>query len=189
MATSIRLVGISGSLRSESYNTALLRVVGEVLPEGVTFTVLSLRDIPFYDGDLDLPIATERPEPVERLRRAIAEADGLVIASPEYNYSIPGGLKNAIDWASRGPESPLVHKPVALMGGSPGLWGSIRMQMAFLPVFQAMAMQVVQKPEVLVSQINKKFDENGRLTDETTRELVRKKIQALVDLALTNKPR
>lgn len=185
MAAPIHLVGISGSLRAGSHNTALLRSVAEVLPEGVTFEILSLGDIPFYNGDFDLPIANERPTPVVQLREAIAKADGLVIASPEYNYSIPGGLKNAIDWVSRGPESPLVKKPVALMGGSPGLWGSVRMQLAFLPIFQAMGMHVIQKPEVLVSQINKKFDDNLQLTDETTRELVRKKIQALVDFIST----
>ena len=183
MAKPIHFIGISGSLRKGSFNTMLLRSVAELLPEGVTFEILSIANIPLYNADLDLPTATERPAPVARLREAIAAADGLVIASPEYNYSIPGGLKNTIDWLSRGKDSPLAKKPVALMGGSPGLWGTVRMQLAFLPVFLTLGMKVAEKPEILVSQIDKKMDENGRLTDETTRELVRKKIQALADLA------
>ena len=187
MDTALHFVGISGSLRKGSYNTSLLRSLAELLPDGVTFEIFSIHDIPLYNGDLDLPTAPERPAPVVRLREAIAKADGLVIASPEYNYSIPGVLKNAIDWASRGTDTPLRNKPVALMGASPGLWGTVRMQMAFLPVFLTLGMKVAEKPEIMIAQADKKMDENGRLTDETTRELVRKKIQALAALAAAGK--
>ncbi|MEO8793943.1 MAG: NAD(P)H-dependent oxidoreductase, partial [Daejeonella sp.] len=107
-----------------------------------------------------------------------------VIVSPEYNYSIPGGLKNAIDWASRGEDSPIRNKPLALMGATPGMWGTVRMQTAFLPVIETMAMKSVQKPEILLAQANKKFDENGNLTDEKAKELISKKLQGLKEMIL-----
>ena len=187
MSTSIHLVGISGSLRKDSLNTSLLHAAKELLPEGVTLEIISIADIPFYNGDLDLPTAEERPATVQKFRDLIAAADGIVIASPEYNYSIPGGLKNAIDWASRGDDSPLKNKPVALMGASPSLWGTVRMQLAFLPVFLFLGMKVAEKPEVLVAQANKKFDENGKLTDDTTRGLITKKLVALNEIISANK--
>jgi len=187
MSSSIHLIGISGSLRNGSLNTSLLHAAKELLPEGVTLEIISIADIPFYNGDLDLPTAKERPEAVQKFRDLIAAADGIVIASPEYNYSIPGGLKNAIDWASRGDDSPLKNKPVALMGASPSLWGTVRMQLAFLPVFLFLGMKVAEKPEVLVAQANKKFDENGKLTDDITRGLITKKLVALKEIISANK--
>lgn len=187
MSTSIHLVGISGSLRKDSLNTYLLHAAKELLPEGVTLEIISIADIPFYNGDLDLPTAEERPEAVKKFRDLIAAADGIVIASPEYNYSVPGGLKNAIDWASRGDDSPLKNKPVALMGASPSLWGTVRMQLAFLPIFLFLSMKVAEKPEILVAQANKKFDENGKLTDEITRGLITKKLLALKEIISANK--
>lgn len=177
-------MGISGSLRQKSLNTSLLRAVQEVLPEGVHMELVSIADIPLYNADLDLPAAQERPAAVVAFREALAKADGLVIASPEYNYSIPGGLKNALDWASRGSDSPLLQKPVALMGATPGMWGTVRMQQAFLPVFQYLDMKWANKPEILVAQANKKFDEQGKLTDDTTRDLLRQKIEALREVIL-----
>ena len=131
----VHLVGISGSLRKGSYNTLLLHAALQLLPNDVSMEVLSIEDIPLYNADLDLPTALQRPEVVEHFRKKLADADGLLIASPEYNYSIPGGLKNAIDWASRGEDSPLLHKPVAVIGATPGLWGTTRMQLAFHAVF------------------------------------------------------
>ena len=136
----IHWVGISGSLRKESFNTWLLHAVQELLPSGVTMDIISIADIPLYNADLDLPSVKERPGPVTIFRQALAKANGLVIVSPEYNYSIPGGLKNAIDWASRGEDSPLLKKPVALMGATPGMWGTVRMQQAFHPLFQFLNM-------------------------------------------------
>lgn len=136
----IHWVGISGSLRKESFNTWLLYAVQELLSTGVTIDIISIADIPLYNADLDLPSVKERPGPVTIFRQALAKANGLVIVSPEYNYSIPGGLKNAIDWASRGEDSPLLKKPVALMGATPGMWGTVRMQQAFHPLFQFLNM-------------------------------------------------
>jgi chromate reductase, NAD(P)H dehydrogenase (quinone) len=180
----INLVGISGSLRKKSFNTLLLEDLKNYLPEGVNLKIIQIADIPIYNADLDLPEALERPLVVQRFRDDLAIADGIVLVSPEYNYSIPGGLKNAIDWASRGKDSPLLRKPVALMGATIGLWGTARMQLAFLPVFQFLDMRVVYKPEVQISQAANKFDTEGKVSDETTKKLVKEKLKNLVELAI-----
>ncbi|WP_026897347.1 NADPH-dependent FMN reductase [Daejeonella oryzae] len=184
MSRELNFVGISGSLRKGSLNTMLLNAAAKLLPEGVHMTLVSIKDIPLYNGDLDLPETTERPEEVEIFRKALAKADALVLVSPEYNYSIPGVLKNAIDWASRGDDSPLLNKAVALMGATPGMWGTVRMQTAFHPVFQFLNMTPVQKPEVLLAKANTKFAEDGKLLDEFAAELIRKKLLALKDLCI-----
>ncbi len=183
MDTAMHWVGISGSLRKGSYNTLLLKAASALLPEGVTMEIVSI-DFPLYNGDNDLPIAGSRPEIINISREIFAKADGFVIVSPEYNYSIPGGLKNIIDWHSRGDDSPLLNKPVALMGATPGMWGTIRMQFAFHSIFQALNMKPVNKSEILLSQANTKFDENGNLTDEKAKELVGRKLQALKEAVL-----
>src|SRR5450432_715728 len=146
MNFSMHWAGISGSLRKESFNTWLLHAVQELLPQGVTMDIISIADIPLYNADLDLPAAKERPGTVTAFREAMGKADGLVIVSPEYNYSIPGGLKNAIDWASRAEDSPLLKKPVALLSATPGMWGTVRMQQAFHPLFQYLNMRPVYQP-------------------------------------------
>ncbi|MES2431033.1 MAG: NADPH-dependent FMN reductase [Bacteroidota bacterium] len=174
----IQLLGFSGSLRKGSYNTMLLNSLKELLPENVSLQIVSIADIPFYNGDLDLPDATERPQAVEAFRDAISKADALVIVSPEYNYSIPGALKNAIDWASRGEDSPILKKTVSLMGASNGMWGTVRMQMAFQPVFLTLGMRQV-KPEVYVSKAQDKFDKEGKLIDEGTKKILIKNLLAL----------
>jgi chromate reductase len=187
MNESLHLVGISGSLRKNSYNTFLLHAATELLPDDVTMEIASIADQPLYNQDLDLPLAKERPSIIQQFRDLLTKADGLLIVSPEYNYSIPGGLKNAIDWASRGEDSPLLKKPVAVMGATPGLWGTVRMQTAFLPVFTFLNMKPVLKPEVLVAQAKTKFDTKGNLTDEIAKDLVREKLQALKHLILKEK--
>ncbi|HEV7622204.1 MAG TPA: NAD(P)H-dependent oxidoreductase, partial [Flavisolibacter sp.] len=184
METTIHLAGISGSLRKGSFNTMLLNNTLNFLPAGVTMDTLPINDIPLYNADLDLPTAKERPAVVTKFRNDLAKADGIVFVSPEYNYSIPGGLKNAIDWASRGEDSPLLKKPVAVMGATPGLWGTIRMQFAFHAVFQFLDMKPVYKPEVLIAQANKKFDDKGILSDQVAIDLIRKKLEALKDLII-----
>ena len=184
MHTPLHFVAMSGSLRKGSFNTMLLHNAMNLLPEGVTMEIASIADIPLYNADADLPIATERPGPVNKFREILAKADGIVIVSPEYNYSIPGGLKNAIDWASRGTDSPLLKKPVAVMGATTGMWGTVRMQLAFQAVFLFLDMKPVQKPEVLIAKAPDKFDENGKLTDDFAIDLVRKKLQALKELVL-----
>jgi chromate reductase len=182
MNGNIHWAGISGSLRKESFNTWLLHAVEELLPPGVTMDILSIAELPLYNGDLDLPAVNERPGPVAAFREALGRAEGLVIVSPEYNYSIPGGLKNAIDWASRGEDSPLLRKPVALLGATPGMWGTVRMQQAFHPLFQFLNMQPVYQPEVLIAQAKEKFDSAGKLKDEKAKQLIRKKLENLKTL-------
>lgn len=183
----IHLVGISGSLRTGSFNTFLLKTCLELLPEQTSMEFGYFHDIPLYNADFDTPVAPERPAAVKQFRELLAKADGLVIVSPEYNYSIPGGLKNAIDWASRGEDSPLLKKPVAVMGASTSLSGTVRMQLAFLTLFQCLDMKPVYKPEILLAQANTKFDQQGELTDKTYRELVRQKLLNLKKLILESK--
>jgi chromate reductase, NAD(P)H dehydrogenase (quinone) len=182
MTASMHWAGMSGSLRKESFNTWLLHAVQELLPEGVTMDIISIAEIPLYNADLDLPSENERPGNVMAFRQALAKADGVVIVSPEYNYSIPGGLKNAIDWASRGEDSPLLKKPVALLGATPGMWGTVRMQQAFHPLFQYLNMRPVYQPEVLIAQAKEKFDEKGKLKDEKAKEIIKKKLNNLKQL-------
>jgi chromate reductase len=182
--SSVHFVGISGSLRKGSYNTLLLNAAVSLVPEDVTVEIASVADIPLYNADFDLPAVQQRPAAVAVFREILAKADGLVIVSPEYNYSIPGLLKNAIDWASRGSDSPLLNKPVALMGATPGMWGTVRMQAAFHAVFQFLNMRSVYKPELLVAQAHTKFDENGALKDEHTRALIEKQLAALKQMVL-----
>jgi chromate reductase len=184
MNEAVHLIGMSGSLRKNSFNTFLLHAVQELLPENVTMGIVSIAAQPLYNADLDLPLATERPAVIQQFRKVLTAADGLVIVSPEYNYSIPGGLKNAIDWASRGEDSPLLNKPVAVMGATPGMWGTVRMQTAFLPVFTFLNMKPVLKPEILIAQATKKFDTQGKLTDDKAKDLIKRKLQVLKELIL-----
>lgn len=170
MAEPINVVGISGSLRRGSFNSALLKAAGELMPDGASLEILDLAPIPMYNGDLDGPT---KPESVIRFRERLASADALIIASPEYNHSIPGVLKNALDWASRGSDSPLTGKPVAIMGASPGMLGTVRMQMHLRQVLMSNNMFPLNKPEVYIGQAQTKFDEQGRLTDEKSRDLLR----------------
>lgn len=160
----------------------LLNAASQLLPADVSLDIISIADIPLYNADFDLPAADRRPASVEHFRKMLADADGILISSPEYNYSIPGGLKNAIDWASRGEDSPLLRKPVAVIGATTGHWGTVRMQTAFHNVFLFLDMKPVYKPEVLVAQAHKKFDKEGNLIDDATRKLLRKKLQALKGL-------
>lgn len=180
MKKAIHLVGISGSLRKESFNTILLKAAGELLPASTTFEIAYINDLPVYNGDIDIPDLEERPEAVKKFRDTLAKADGIIIASPEYNYSIPGGLKNAIDWASRGEDSPLIGKHVSLMGATTGQWGTVRMQLAFLPIFNTLKMMHLNKFEVFVSQAKKKFDANGKLTDSDTIGILKKHLEVFV---------
>lgn len=176
---SIQLIGFSGSLRKGSYNTKLLKAVQQLLPEGVTLEIVSIADIPLLNEDLEPPAAPDYPGPVKDFREAIRKADGIVIASPEYNYSIPGTVKNAIDWASRGKDAPIIGKPVSLMGATPGLWGTARMHMAFQPVLHTLNMKAVHKPEVYLAKAGDKFDAQGNLTDETAKKMITGNLEEL----------
>src|SRR5919201_4818938 len=169
------ILGIAGSLREGSYNRALLRVARELLPAGVELRELDLRQLPFYDGDVE---AAGDPEPVVALKDAIRSADALLIATPEYNRGVPGVLKNAIDWASRPPlGSPLAGKPVAIMGASTGR-GTARAQEQLRAALEFSRAQVLAEPEVLVPEAYMRFDE-GRLVDETARLEMRALLEAL----------
>jgi chromate reductase, NAD(P)H dehydrogenase (quinone) len=178
MTDSIHVLGFSGSLRKGSYNSALLHAAGELLPEGMTMETFDLSAIPVYNEDVR---QAGFPDAVQRFRERIAAADALLIATPEYNYSIPGVLKNALDWASRPPDPPLDGKPVAIMGASTGNFGTVRSQMHLRQVCVYTNMLPINKPEVLVAQAKGKFDADGRLTDETTRGFVRDLLTALAD--------
>src|SRR5690349_393211 len=162
------LIGLSGSLRSGSYNTALLHAATRFIPEGATLEVATIRDIPLYDGDTEAEEGI--PAPVAALKDRIAAADGLLLATPEYNNSLPGVFKNAIDWLSR-PASdigPLFGgKPVAVLGASPGGFGTILAQDAWLPVLRTLGTRPWFEGRLMVSRAQSVFDAEGNLTDET----------------------
>ena len=173
----LHILGFSGSLRRGSLNTALLRAAQEVLPEGVTLEIFNLSAIPLYNADVE---AVGVPEPVKDFKTRIAAADALSIATPEYNYSIPGVLKNAIDWASRPPkDSPLNGKPLAIMGASGGPSGTMRAQMHLRQVCVFTNMLPLNKPEVYVMKAFEKFDSAGKLVDEPTRQRIHELLEAL----------
>ncbi|WP_426958499.1 NADPH-dependent FMN reductase [Muricoccus radiodurans] len=178
-----RILAISGSLRRGSHNTAALRAAAELAPEGVTVELYGgLRDIPPYDDDLRT--GSGYPAPVQALREAVAAADALLIASPEYNYSVSGVLKNAIDWVSRPPAQAFDGKPVAVLGAATGLLGTARMQYDLRRILAGLNAFVLNKPEVMIMQSANRFDADGRLTDEATRTLLAAQVAALRDWAL-----
>lgn len=178
--TPFNVLGIAGSLRQGSYNRALLRAAIELAPPQLRITVFEgLREIPLYDGDVD---AAGTPAPAQHLKDAIAAADGLLVVTPEYNYSIPGVLKNAIDWASRpADKTPLRDKPTGIIGASMGNFGTVRAQLALRQVFVFTGTPAMLKPEVLVTRAQEKFDAEGVLTDAPTREHLARYLHALAD--------
>jgi chromate reductase len=182
----LRVLGIAGSLRAGSFNRALLRAAQELAPEGMAIRAFDIAEIPLYNGDVE---ARGDPEPVAALKTAIREADALLVVTPEYNFGVPGVLKNAIDWASRPPDkTPLRGKPAAIMGASPGATGTARAQLQLRQAFVFTQTLAVPGPEVLVARAHEKFDKDGRLTDEATRGYVRKLLEALRDWTLRLRP-
>ncbi len=177
----VRVLGIAGSLRAGSYNRGLIEAAKELAPPSMSVESFDLTAIPIYNEDLR---QAGLPGPVLALREAIATADALLIATPEYNYSIPGMLKNAIDWASRPPDQPFDKKPVAIMGASPGRLGTARAQYHLRQCFVFLNAFVINKPEVMVGGAADQFDDHGRLTDETTREFVAKLLVSLQEATL-----
>jgi chromate reductase len=171
--------GICGSLRKGSFNRAVLDAAIEVAPPGIRVEPLEWGDLPIYNADDD---GDRTPASVQRFKDAIRAADAVLIVSPEYNYSIPGGLKNAIDWASRekqGTPQCFADKPVAILGASPGNLGTARMQYHLRQVFVFLDAKVLNKPELMIGQVATKVDPSGRLTDETTRGLLNQQLDAL----------
>ena len=174
--TNIHVLEFSGSLRKASFNAGLLRAAGELLPEGMTLERFDLHPIPLYNADID---GDNPPEPVREFKNRIAAADALLIVTPEYNYSVSGVLKNAIDWASRPPKtSPLDGKPLAMMGAG-GVMGTLRAQTHLRQILQFNGTLPLQKPEVYVARAWEKFDADGNLIDAETRKQVRALLEAL----------
>ena len=175
-AKGINVLAICGSLRAGSYNRAALRAAIQLRPPGMTIETADIAGLPLYNEDVR---AQGFPPTVETLRRQIAAADALLFVTPEYNYSIPGVLKNAIDWASRPPDQPFAGKPVAIMGAAAGMAGSGRAQYDLRRCCVFLDMHPLNKPEVLIGQAQTKFDAEGRFTDEVGRGLIRDLLVAL----------
>jgi len=169
------ILGISGSLRKGSFNTALLRAAAEVAPAGTTIEIGSIKDIPLYDGDVEAEQGI--PAAVNALKERIVAAQGLLIVTPEYNNSIPGVVKNAIDWLSRPPADAariFADRPVAILGASPGRGGTIMSQAAWLPVLRTLGTRPWFGGRLQVAEAKKVFDDNGKIIDERIqKELVK----------------
>ncbi len=177
----LKIVGICGSLRRKSFNRALLRAAVALAPAGVQIETVEIAHIPPFNEDLQI---NGDPDPIRELKDLVRSSDALLIASPEYNYNIPGVLKNTLDWLSRPVmDSPLVGKPTAIMGAASGRSGTIRAQLALRQVFLFTDTPVLRKPEVYVVFARDKFDDQGELTDERTIAEVRELIDQLAAAA------
>jgi len=170
-----KILGISGSLRKKSYNTALLQAAAEILPPGMSLESYDLAPLPMYNPDFEKPF----PDPVTDFRSRIAAADAILFATPEYNSSISPSLKNAIDSASRPPNKPLDRKPVAIMGVTTGNFGTVRAQLQLRQILTHVGALPLAKPEVLVARAEQVFDTEGRLVDESARGFLRDLLVAL----------
>ncbi len=178
----LRIVTLQGSLRKASYHAALARALPALAPEGMTIKALgSVGDFPLYNADAQ---AEGFPAPVVAMGEAIAAADGIIIITPEYNYSVPGTLKNALDWLSRLPTQPFATKPTAIQSGSPGLVGGARAQYHLRQILVFLDAYVLNKPEVMVSQIMTKVDvASSTITDDATRTFVATQLKAFAAFA------
>jgi chromate reductase len=171
----IKIIGISGSLRSGSFNTALLGVAADVSPEDVEVEIADISQLPMYNRDDEA--ANGFPDAVATLRRQVAEADGVLFATPEYNFSVTGALKNAFDWLSRSP-SPLDRAPAAMLSGA-GRLGGLRSQEHLRDMTRHNRMQLVETPQVLVTGVYSKFDEDGQFTDQRVADQIRRLMAGL----------
>lgn len=169
------IAGISGSLRKASYNTALLHAAVDLMPDGMLLDIIDIASLPMFNQDFEKPF----PESVVAFRDKLNKADAILIATPEYNSSLTSALKNAIDWASRSPQAPLLGKPTAIMGASTGIFGTLRAQLHLRQVLTHVGALPLGKPEVLVARAERAFDENGNLVDETARGFLRELLLAL----------
>jgi len=176
MTTSIKLVGISGSLRAQSYNSSVLIGLSSLLPDETTFSVANIADLPFYNSDVE---QRGFPAAVEGFRRTVATADALIFATPEYNFSISGVLKNALEWLSRPPDPPAYGKPCAMFGATVSPLGTARGQFHLRHVCVSLNMTPVNTPHVDITNAKAKFDSDNRLTDQASLEQLR---QLLVEL-------
>ena len=179
----LNILALSGSLRADSVNSKLLRAAGALAPEGVSLEVYDYSDVPLYNPDKG------ESEAAERLKAAIRGADALLIATPEYNYSIPGGLKNALDWASRPAYGgPMAGVPTGVMSAAPGMLGGVRAQQHLKLVLLGMAVPLFPYPEFVMSGAFQKFDEEGKLIDEATVPFLERYMEAFAAWA-TSYPR
>jgi len=184
MSDSIKILGISGSLRKGSFNTSTLRAAQALAPEDAKIEIFDLAGIPIFNQDED----TNPPQRVAEFKKMIREAGAILFVTPEYNYSIPGPLKNAIDWASRPyGDNAWNGKPVAIMSASTGMFGGARAQYHLRQCFVFLNMMAVNQPEVTIPSAQNKFDGNGNLTDETSKGLIKQLLQNLVTLTRTLK--
>jgi chromate reductase len=178
MSQELVILGIAGSLRKQSFNRALLRAAQELTPENARIDIFEIDGLPGFSEDDE----KNPPAKVTELKQRIRAADAILFVTPEYNYSVPGVLKNAIDWASRPyGDSAWSGKPVAVMGASVGTLGTARAQYHLRQSFVFLNMYAVNQPEVMVSNAHNKFDDNGKLTDETGKKLVQQLLQELVN--------
>ena len=178
MTAPVKILGIPGSLRRESYNRATLRAATQLAPDGATIEVFELDGIPGFNQDDE----QNPPAKVVELKQRIRESDAILFVTPEYNYSVPGVLKNAIDWASRPyGDSAWNGKPVAIMGASVGTLGTARAQYHLRQMFVFLNMFPVNQPEVMIGNAAERFDAAGNLTHDATKEFIRQLLQNLVD--------
>ena len=179
MANKIHILGFAGSLREGSYNKSLIRNAIALAPDSMAIEFYDLEGLPFYNADVE---AEGDPGPVVDFKHAINRADGLLIASPEYNYGVTGITKNAVDWASRPPkDAPLKQKPVGILGASPSSTGTARSQSQLRQALVGTHSYCMVQPQILVSRAHEKFDDEGNLTDETTRKYLKNYLEALYE--------
>lgn len=184
MTETLKIAALCGSLREASLNRAMLNAAAELAPDGMSVTVHRLNDIPGFNEEIE---AQGWPPAVKALRDAITAADGVIFGTPEYNFSIPGVLKNAIDWLSRpAGKAPLFRKPCAILGASQGAFGTIRAQMHLREICHYNAMPTLAKPEILIMKAGEKFAD-GKLTDETTGNLIKDAMSNFATLIHTQK--
>jgi chromate reductase len=179
--SSIRLLGISGSLRKQSYNSGALRAIATIVPEDVSFSTVDLSSLPFYNADVE---QSGFPEAVKEFRSDVAAADALIFAVPEYNFSLPGVLKNALEWLSRQPDPPAWGKACAVFGASVSPLGTTRGQFHFRHVCVSLNMMVVNAPHVDINSAKDKFGADGTLTNQQTLNSLRELVRELKDLTV-----
>jgi len=181
-ATPLKVLALSGSLRKASYNTALLHTAKELAPAGMSIEIYDLAPLPMYNDDIRL--GAGYPPVVQEFRNAIAASDAILFASPEYNYSVSGALKNAIDWASRAPNMPFDGKTGAIVGASGGVIGTARSQRDLRWIMSGLNMYIVNLPHVYVGSAQQKFDAAGKLTDPGARDFIKQLLENLADLTI-----
>ena len=182
----LKILGVCGSLRKSSYNMAALRACSELMPAGMSMKIAQIGDLPMYNQDVfDAGI----PEPVKRFEAELRAADGVLIASPEYNFSVPPVLKNAIDWVSKLPKQPWQDKPIAILSASQGPLGGARVQYDLRRILGQLWGHVLPRPEVFIGMAQGKFDAQGKVTDETTRKFLADLLAGLKTWTERMKPR